>query len=276
MEKKEIKLTTLLSKYLASYYAEKSLSFKTKLNYQIRFNSIIDYVGPTGLLIKDVDYCFIEELRIYYNNKGYDMTHTSRNIELIKNAMNYAVLMKFLDHNPIASVKSRRSKPKEVVHLEISEVKALISYTGKHQIAKDLYILQAFTGLSYGDLWSFKVITNDTGDWITGNRCKTGKEYWIPLEPEAKKVIDKYKTTPKIKNCDYNLQIKLIALVLNIDKHLTTHTARKTFATLMYERGWSLESIADMMGITVIVLITHYVKKSRRRIENEQKIRQAH
>jgi site-specific recombinase XerD len=273
---KQIKLIAILSKYLASYYSEKSLSDKTKLNYQIRFNSIVSYIGTSGILISEVDYSFIEGLRRHFNKMGYDITHTSRNIELIKNAMDYAVLMKLIPNNPIAPIKSQRSKPKEIVHLQVNELKALINYQGKHQLSKDLYILQSFTGLSYGDLWSFKVITNETGDWITGKRCKTKKEYWIPLEAEAKQIIDKYKVIPKIKNCDYNIQIKLIALVLNIDKHLTTHTGRKTFATLMYEDGWSAESIKDMMGIDIKILLTHYVKKSRHRIENELILRQAH
>lgn len=270
---------TVFTKWLAYYYSQNDFKQKTKDNYRARYNFILNYlieVGKVNMTIEEIDEQFVEDLRSF-SLDYHSLTTASRNIELIKNACDYAVNRGLIEYNKIKLVKTKRTKPKPVVHLDPDELKKWIQYQTSHKKRthyKAMYQFQCLTGVSNGDLWSFKIKTDDWGDWITNKRYKTGKEYWVPLKPEAKAILESYpEGFPKTRNRPYNLGIRSIAKRIGIDKHLTSHTGRKTFATLMYEDGWSAESIKDMMGIDIKILLTHYVKKSRHRIENELKIR---
>lgn len=281
LKENQNRFLTVFTKWLAYYYSENDFKPKTKDNYRAKYNFLLNYlieVGMINMTVNEVNEQFIEDFR-RFSLDYHNLTTASRNIELIKNAMDYAVNRGLIKYSPIKMVKTKRGKPKPVVHLDPDELKKWIEYETSHKkrkIYKDCYQFQIFTGVSNGDLWSFKIITDNWGEWINNKRYKTGKEYWVPLKPEAKAILEKYPNGfPKFPNRPYNLGIRSIAKRIGIDKHLTSHTARKTFATLMYEDGWSAESIKDMMGIDVKILLTHYVKKSRHRIEHELQKRQA-
>lgn len=268
------RLVSVLSKWLASFYAENDFSEKTKVNYQGRYNFIIEYLTETkqsNILISDVNVDFIDAFR-EYSLTHCDLTHTSRNVKILKAIIDYAVSKNLTTHNQIASIKTKRTKLKEVVYLNVFELQKL-SGEGKEprQRAKDLYLFQAYTGLSYGDLWTFNIVRDSFGEWVTNKRCKPPhNEYWVPLQPEAKEILEKYEgRLPKMKNGNYNEYIREATKELEINKYLTTHTARKTFATIMYERGWSVEALSEMLGNSVQILMKHYIKKSRKRIEYE-------
>jgi integrase len=74
----------------------------------------------------------------------------------------------------------------------------------------------------------------------------------------------------KYVNAFYNRELKEIARRLKIRKRLTTHSGRKTFATLQNEAGWSIESIALMLGHNSIKTTeTHYIGRTPKRLFDE-------
>lgn len=280
LKQNQKRFITLLGKWLNVYYSENNFKQKTKGNYTSRYNFILNYlvhIGRVDIEVDEIDEKFIDDFRAF-STDYHNLTTMSRNIEIMRNACNYCVTRGIITHNRIAMVKTKRNKPKPVVYLDTDELKKWIAYETPHEKRthyKNMYQFQCLTGVSNGDLWSFKIKTDQWGDWVNNKRYKTGKEYWVPLKPEAKAILEKYpKGFPKVRNMSYNIGIRSIAKRIGIDKHLTSHTGRKTFATLMYEDGWSAESIKDMMGIDIKILLTHYVKKSRHRIENELQARQ--
>jgi integrase/recombinase XerD len=67
-----------------------------------------------------------------------------------------------------------------------------------------------------------------------------------------------------------NKKIKLIAEAAGIDKYLSTHCARKTFAvTLCLDRGISSETAAELMGITLAVFVKSYSRVTPAKIRDE-------
>lgn len=95
--------------------------------------------------------------------------------------------------------------------------------------------------------------------------------YYVPFDKQAEKIYLKYLgILPKVDNGTYNRYLREACSLLNIKKYLTTHTARKTFATVKRHNGWSTESIADMLGhSTIKTTETYYISRGRARIENE-------
>ena len=86
-------------------------------------------------------------------------------------------------------------------------------------------------------------------------REKTHKNISIPLLPKARELIDKYvdiNSQNIFKVCSnqkYNSFLKEIASIIGIEKRLTTHTARKTFAsTVLLYNDVPMEIVSELLG----------------------------
>lgn len=130
--------------------------------------------------------------------------------------------------------------------------------------ARDLFIFQAYTGLSYSDAQAFdiKKYKKINGQWrIIGTRIKTGEPYVNQLLPPAVKVLEKYgMKTPQIINAVYNRELKTIGMAAGITTPLHSHLARHTFATWMLRNGAKLENVSKMLGHTNIKTTLRYAK----------------
>ncbi|WP_313791298.1 tyrosine-type recombinase/integrase [Lacinutrix neustonica] len=97
-------------------------------------------------------------------------------------------------------------------------------------------------------------------------RQKTNGVVSVPLLSRAKEVLAKYKNDdnllPVISNQKFNSYLKEIAEIVNIDKRLTHHIARKTFATtvLLYN-DVPMEIVSELLGHSKMQITQkHYAK----------------
>lgn len=270
-------LITLIRQYYAFYYTQKPVCDKTKLNHLIRTEQIFRYlenIKKPQIEIQDINVDFIHGF-MDWSGEIYDQTNNARNVDLLKKVIDYAMSKGIVTLNPIKQITFSRSPIKEIVEVSDNELDDIYKYSGSglNKKASINYSFSSESGLSYGDLWSFKIVNNAGIDWINGFRKKgkygVRKEYWIPLSDRARTILQQCNgKLPYISNLDYNLSIREVAKELNIKKHLTTHTARKTFATRMFNKGYSKDTIADMMAIDTNTL-KYYIKHSNSRILNE-------
>jgi len=77
---------------------------------------------------------------------------------------------------------------------------------------------------------------------------------------------------PVLSNQKMNAYLKEIAITAKINKHLTFHLARHTFATLMLTKGVSIETVAEMMGHLNIRTTQIYAKVVERKVSEEMNI----
>ncbi|HEY8659007.1 MAG TPA: site-specific integrase, partial [Hanamia sp.] len=107
--------------------------------------------------------------------------------------------------------------------------------------------------------------------WINTKRKKTDTPSRIPLLPVALNLLDKYsdhpiccntgKALPVSSNQKMNAYLKEIATICEINKELTFHIARHTFATTVtLLNGVPIESVSKMLGHTNIKTTQHYAK----------------
>ncbi len=68
-----------------------------------------------------------------------------------------------------------------------------------------------------------------------------------------------------------NAYLKEIADICQIQKHLTTHLARHTFATLAIEYGMPIDIIAKILGHSNTNITRHYAKISETNISREMR-----
>lgn len=139
--------------------------------------------------------------------------------------------------------------------------------------ARDLFVFQMYTGLSYTDLMAFDIRNYrlEEGMWTTmAERIKTGVSYISRLLPPAVQVLEKYDyKLPHLDNSDYNRNLKGIGVAAGIAVPLHSHMARHTFATWMLSQGISLDSVSVMVGHTNTVQTRRYAKTLAKTVRDD-------
>jgi site-specific recombinase XerD len=138
---------------------------------------------------------------------------------------------------------------------------------------KDIFIFQCYTGLSYGDtqrLNSSNIEQKGKNEyWLKMTREKTKVAFTVPLLPKALLIIEKYSSAedkkggllPTISNQKMNENLKLIQELAKIEKNLTSHLARHTFATtITLGHGVPIETVSKMLGHTKLATTQMYAK----------------
>ncbi|HEX8575805.1 MAG TPA: site-specific integrase [Flavobacterium sp.] len=123
---------------------------------------------------------------------------------------------------------------------------------------QDLFIFCCYTGLAYNEMSNLEKQNIQTGfdgmDWIQMKREKTQRQISIPILPKAQEIIKKYSSEsnqifPVISNQKFNSYLKEIAYILGIEKTLTHHIARKTFAsTVLLYNDVPMEIVSELLG----------------------------
>lgn len=206
----------------------------------------------------------------------------------IKKVLRTAEDRGWLDKSPIAAYQCPYFNPDRDI---LDEEEIMVLYNKHMPVARlaeirDAYLFMCFTGYAYKDtsLLSPDHVTKyfDGEDWIMKNREKTWCRENVPLLPIAKEIIDRYKNHPlcvangtllPIKsNQKFNAYLKEIAEICGIDKNLTTHTARHTFATTVtLANGVPLETVSALLGHKSIRTTQIYAKIVAKKISEDMK-----
>ena len=142
-------------------------------------------------------------------------------------------------------------------------------------LVRDIFLFSCYTGLAYIDTQKLTHqninLGLDGNKWIFTKRQKTKTTSNIPLLPQAESIVEKYKDNktcinsgkllPVLSNQKMNAYLKEIADLCGIEKELTYHIARHTFATTVtLSNGVSIESVSKMLGHKSIKTTQHYAK----------------
>ena len=154
-------------------------------------------------------------------------------------------------------------------------------------LVKDIFVFSCFTGLAYADVKALNkdniVIGIDGGRWIKTTRKKTKTKSNIPLLPSAELILKKYEEDsdvlnsnmllPILSNQKMNAYLKEIADLCEINKNLTFHLARHTFATtITLTNGVPIESVSKMLGHKSLKTTQHYAKIIDRKVSEDMAI----
>lgn len=251
------------------------IKLKNLLQFQDHLKTVF-YINPT-----DPKNCFdlptAERFKSWFQEKKNtnNITSASRNIELFVQAFHFAVKKGMIKGFELSLYRPERDSTKTTIYLSEIEVNRLMTETfisPMYERVRDLYLFQIGTGLSYSDIWgNWELKDTPLGMIMTGTRKKNAQNFFVPVNEIALAILKKYNYhLPKYENQTYNRVLKEIAEKVGIKKRLSTHTGRKTFASLMDQDGWSIESIAKMLGHSSIKTTeTYYIGQSHKRVLNE-------
>ena len=166
--------------------------------------------------------------------------------------------------------------------LELLETKKF--HIQRLELVKNIFLFSCYTGLAYADVQKLKrseiVIGIDGEKWIFTKRQKTDSPSRIPLLPVALGILRLYEDDPQCKfrdrvlpvlsNQKMNSYLKEIADSCGINKNLTYHIARHTFATTVtLSNGVPIETVSRMLGHRNIKTTQHYAKILDRKISDD-------
>lgn len=175
-----------------------------------------------------------------------------------------------IENNPYDKVRGEfrhkdSDKTEYLTEEEIAAIESLHPMPGTQMaMARDLFVFQMYTGLSYSDTQVFDIsqYRKKDGKWVNvGKRVKTGVAYVSALFPQAVEVLERYgMQAPQVNNTQYNESLKVIGKALGIKTTLHSHLARHTFATRMLAMGAKIENVSRMLGHTNIKQTQRYAK----------------
>ena len=186
-------------------------------------------------------------------------------IRYLKNVVRVGIANKWIDDDPFIGKRYTRTKS-DREFLSENELKAImkldLTTLPRLDLVRDTFVFCCFCGLAFADISTLTrdhIIKDENGEeWIRKARQKTGEVSTIPLLDIPKRIAEKYRNHPKavaknlvipvISNQRMNSYLAEIADLAKIGKHLTTHIARHTFATMSLNNHVPIETISKMLG----------------------------
>lgn len=237
--------------------------------------------------ITKIDYAFITDYEFYLRSVRNCANNTT--VKYIKNfhkIIKICIDNDWITKNPFSNYKAKL-KEVEREYLSEDEIQSLINkeFTiDRLSLVRDIFVFSCFTGLAYVDV---KNLTSnninygiDGEKWIFTHRQKTESASKIPLLPIPEMIVEKYKDHPQCSNQNkvlpiltnqrMNSYLKEIAAACNINKELTFHIARHTFATTVtLTNGVPIESVSKMLGHKNLKTTQHYAKILDRKVSED-------
>jgi integrase/recombinase XerD len=218
---------------------------------------ITKFYNRKDVRLKDLDLKFIQDLEYFFKTAlKLKQATVYRSIQRVKKIIQFAIAENYLQKDPFHLFKNKKHKT-VIIYLTDEELKQLEKHSFSQprlQQVKDLFIFCCYTGLAYAEMSSLTTknieIGFDGNEWIQMIRKKTNRKISVPLLPKAKEILEKYNNElPRISNQKFNSYLKEISALLSIDKKLTHHIARKTFATtVLLFNNVPMEIVSELLG----------------------------
>lgn len=251
----------------------------------LRYKSMKRYLGELIKKNYDVDDLPLsqftgEVIRAYEvflkTEKDLSQNTLIRYMKALKKITNRCIANDWIHKDPFVGIKFRE-EPTEPEFLTIEELNRIYECDPgckRLEVVRDMFLMSAFTGLAFSDvsqLTSEHIVKDNGGNlWIRKHRQKTRQISNIPLLDIPAAILKKYEGDKKASkkgvllpvptNQVMNRYLKEIATICKIDKYLTTHVARHTYATVCLSQGVSLKNVSKMLGHASVKMTEHYAR----------------
>lgn len=262
--------------------AGNGMSPATVERYETSYKHTAEFIDSVynkkNIPIAEVDHKFITDYEFYLRMERKCSHNTAiKYLKNFKKIIRIALAHDYISKDPFVNIRFRLEEV-ERDFLEDHEIKAMIDKVitiPRLAQVRDVFIFSVFTGLAFSDLKGLKtehLVRDNNGDmWIRKTRQKTKNMCNIPLLDPARLILEKYKAHPECANkgvllpmlCNqkYNAYLKELAAICGINKEVSAHTGRHSFATsVALANGVSIENVAKMLGHSNTNMTRHYAR----------------
>lgn len=289
-------METIKNEYLKFIQIEKGLSSNTIGAYRRDLDKYIDYLNEHKVAHIDfVDRQTIQQCLGYLHDQGASAKSLARFISTVRSFHQFALREKYAAKDPTVLIETPKYERRLPDVLEVDEIVALLETPdiSKNNGYRDRTMLELLyaTGMRVSELIQLEVENVNLIMGFVRVFGKGNKERIVPLGDTVIDFLTKYietvrpqllkKTTtdalflnlhgkPLSRQGIWKM-IKQTGIKANINKTLTPHTLRHSFATHLLENGADLRAVQEMLGhsdISTTQLYTHVSKSQIRKMYN--------
>ena len=283
-------LTTYFKDFENFLKLERNLSVNTIKSYRSDLKKLEFYLSKTSA--KKLSFIDPDIVRgfLYEQSKRVSAKTQGRIISTLKTFFNFLVLEKLINDSPIENIDYPKIDSKIPLVLTTYEIDKLIScaFSKKFGLRNQTIIEIMYScGLRVSELTEMKISNIFFDESLIKILGKGNKERFIPLSSTAKKLLYNYITYNR-KNLSQDKQsidivflnnrgkkltrvmvyniINDAALEAKINKKISPHTLRHSFATHLIENGADIISIQKMMGHENVVTTEKYLHVNKKHL----------
>lgn len=234
--------------------------------------------------LTELDLSFIEALNFFFRVKRRMKPRTVKaRIVLVNRAIRLALHRRIITRPPFDGFELEKTelKNKSLTNDELDLLMQTSLKSGTQRFIRDMFLFSTFTGLAYADLHKLSwkdIITEDDGSlWISANRQKSHTEFNVKLLNIPIQIMEYYKglasdgkVFPHMSLGQVNVGLKRIARNCGINRALSFHQARYTFASqICLSQGVPIESVSRMLGHKHIQTTQRYARLNNEKISND-------
>lgn len=271
----KIKAVNLSFAEYAKGVVKKMASTQAKVTITHKKSYLNKFIGfAPRIKLKDVNAEVLRKFEDYCKHIGNNNNTVWSGTKFIKTINNYAVTTDKLFTAPVhAGFKGTKYIAPIRITLTPAEIDRIELFANDINNAPKLlntanwFLFSCYCGLRYGDMSRFVDFNNDK------ILIQTGKTNDIVSIYATKKLIEIRTriSTGIFSNVNTNDYLKIIAVACKINKKVTFHLARHTFAVQFLERGGSMEGLSKTLGHSTIKTTEIYGKISTKRADAEMK-----
>lgn len=250
--------------YFEAVMKTRKMEEATLDSYKSCFAHVKKYV-PANFKFKNVDRRFIQGFKDYLDNKaktkfGEPLSQNTKNTYFgkFRTVVTQAMLDGIIPKNPALGVPVYEKEESKREYLTLDEVKKLAAAECRLPVLKRMFLFSCLTGLRWSDVstltWGEVQDFNGKTRIIFKQEKTNGLEY-MDLNPQAADLMGK----PSSDNPDepvfgmkyydtVNTDLQRWCLRAGVDKHITFHSGRHTFAVMMLDLGTDIFTLQKLMG----------------------------
>jgi site-specific recombinase XerD len=264
-------------------------------NTQATLRKLSRFRGGKSLPIGAVTPALVAGFREYLiKEEGNSQSTVTENIKILSFLLNRAGV----SQDPCAGMARTREAHRRnyLLKEEIDRMMALKLASGSElDMARDIFYLECRTGLRISDLlqlcWG-----NFNGETLRVMMQKTQREVTVPVTASIRRTLEKYRhlfssaeervfpfldmeewrtdefSLPRAlvaATCRVNSLVKQVAARAGIEKNISTHVGRHTFATMLISKGASIYEVKELMGhrdVKVTQVYAHLLDDRKREL----------
>jgi len=263
-------------------------SKKTLYKYK-EVKDMVNIIEPK-IQINEIEMSFYHKYKGYLTNENKSINTIGKYITTLKTIL-HAARDKGIKLNENYNSRTFVSMSEEATDIYLNEhelnllYKLDLSKKPSLERVRDLFLIGCWTGLRFSDFTNLSKDNLKENNYLEVMAYKTNKKVVIPLHPMVKNILNKYDYTPPkaISNQKFNEFIKEVGKLANINEPFTkkitkghllnritkekfnfmsSHTARRSFATNLYLNKFPSISIMAITGHKTETSFLKYIKVS--------------
>jgi len=271
----------------------KGLSYNTKVSYEQDINQYFAFITTRGIDdLSAVDKTIVDAFIVYYvNNDAHGARSLARLIATMHSFYKFLIVQRYVSHNPWEYIKAPKLPQKLPVFLSIDEVSRLLD--GNDTTRGDKFELRNrgmlellyATGIRVSELLDIKVEDVSFSSGYVRIFGKGRKERLVPVHERVLGTLHEYLDTMrpmfdatnavylfltyqghKMSRQSFWKLVKKRAKLVGIDKDISPHVLRHTFATHLLENGADLRLVQELLGHSDVSTTQLYTHLNQRKV----------